>query len=145
MGGAGLPRLPGSGPLRGENRGNSRAVAHLAIDEGADLVVGSGPHVVRGMEVYAGRLIAYSLGNLVGYGGAFGVSGDLALSGILHVAIRPDGTLKSARLIPLRIGKDGIPRADSTASTLRRVGQLSRADFGRTAVRVEADGALLAP
>jgi hypothetical protein len=129
----------------GENRGNSRAVAHLAIDEGADLVVGSGPHVVRGMEVYQGRLIAYSLGNLVGYGGAFGVSGDLALSGILHVTIRPDGTLESGRLIPLRIGKDGIPRPDPAAGTLRRVRELSRADFGRAAVRVGSDGSLSTP
>lgn len=129
----------------GEDRGNSRAVAHLAVDEGADLVVGSGPHVVRGMEVYRDRLIAYSLGNLVGYGGAFQVSGDLALSGILHVTLRPGGTLDSARLIPLRIGTDGIPRPDRTGGTLRRVRDLSRVDFGRSAVRVGADGSLLAP
>lgn len=129
----------------GENRGNSRAVAHLAIDEGADLVVGSGPHVVRGMELYRGRLVAYSLGNLVGYGGAFQVSGDLALSGILQVRLHPDGTFDSARLVPLRIGSDGIPRPDRTAGTLRRVKELSRADFGRDAMRVEADGTLRAP
>ena len=129
----------------GEDRGNSRAVAHLAVDEGADLVVGSGPHVLRGMEVYRGRLVAYSLGNLVGYGGAFQVSGDLALSGILRVRLRPDGTLESARLIPLRIGADGIPRPDGTSAALRRVRELSRADFGRNAVRVEADGTLRPP
>ena len=51
----------------GENRGDSRAFAHAAIDAGADLVLGSGPHVLRGVELYRGRLIAYSLGNLAGW------------------------------------------------------------------------------
>ena len=48
----------------GENRGNSIAFTHAMVDAGADLVVGSGPHVLRGMEWYRGRLIAYSLGQL---------------------------------------------------------------------------------
>ena len=51
----------------GENRGNVRAFAHAVVDAGADLVAGHGPHVLRGMEWYRGRLIAYSLGNFAGY------------------------------------------------------------------------------
>src|SRR5690349_7011713 len=47
----------------GEYRGDSRHFARVAIDAGADLVLGSGPHVLRGLELYRGRLIAYSLGN----------------------------------------------------------------------------------
>ena len=46
----------------GEDRGNPEAFAHMAIDAGADLVIASGPHVVRGMEFYHRHLIAYSLG-----------------------------------------------------------------------------------
>jgi poly-gamma-glutamate capsule biosynthesis protein CapA/YwtB (metallophosphatase superfamily) len=42
------------------------AFAHRMIDEGASLVVGHGPHLLRGMEVYEGRPIFYSLGNFVG-------------------------------------------------------------------------------
>lgn len=38
-------------------------LARQAIDAGADLVVGSHPHVVQGWEVYNGRYIVYSLGN----------------------------------------------------------------------------------
>ena len=38
-------------------------MGHLAIDAGADLVVGSHPHVIQGWEVYQGRYIVYSLGN----------------------------------------------------------------------------------
>lgn len=40
-----------------------RNLAHLAIDAGADLVVGHHPHRLQGVEVYRGRPIAYSLGN----------------------------------------------------------------------------------
>ena len=50
----------------GEDRGNLREFTHVAVDAGADLVLGSGPHVLRGMERYRDRLIAYSLGNLAG-------------------------------------------------------------------------------
>ncbi len=38
-------------------------MAHLAIDYGADLVIGHHPHVLQGIEKYKGKYIAYSLGN----------------------------------------------------------------------------------
>lgn len=40
-----------------------KALAHLAIDQGADLVVGHHPHVLQGIEKYQGKNIVYSLGN----------------------------------------------------------------------------------
>jgi hypothetical protein len=40
--------------------------ARQMIDEGADLVVGHGPHLLRGMEIYKGKPIFYSLGNFIG-------------------------------------------------------------------------------
>ena len=39
--------------------------AHHMIDEGADVVVGHGPHLLRGMEMYKGKPIFYSLGNFI--------------------------------------------------------------------------------
>ena len=45
-----------------EPRGELRRWARAVIDAGADAVIGHGPHVLRGMEFYRGRLIAYSLG-----------------------------------------------------------------------------------
>lgn len=45
-----------------------QAIAHYAIDQGADLVIGNHPHVVQETETYHGKQIAYSLGNLV-FGG----------------------------------------------------------------------------
>lgn len=40
-----------------------KELAHIAIDEGAHLVLGHHPHVLQGIEVYKGRNIVYSLGN----------------------------------------------------------------------------------
>ncbi len=47
----------------GENRGNIDFSTKLAIDSGADLVLGHGPHVPRGIITYRNKLIAWSLGN----------------------------------------------------------------------------------
>jgi len=46
-----------------QKRGHLRRLAHFCIDRGADVVYGHGPHVVRAVEVYKNRFIAYSLGN----------------------------------------------------------------------------------
>jgi poly-gamma-glutamate capsule biosynthesis protein CapA/YwtB (metallophosphatase superfamily) len=39
--------------------------AHAAIDAGADIFVAHGPHVLRGIEIYKGKPIFYSLGNFI--------------------------------------------------------------------------------
>ena len=41
------------------------AIAHLAIDAGADLVIGNHPHRVQAVELYEGKLIAYAHGNFI--------------------------------------------------------------------------------
>jgi poly-gamma-glutamate synthesis protein (capsule biosynthesis protein) len=45
--------------------GDQQTLAHVAIDSGADLVVGCHPHVIQPSEVYKGKPIIYSLGNFV--------------------------------------------------------------------------------
>ncbi len=59
---------PGKETFAGEDRGDLMKFTHAMIDAGADVVFGHGPHVMRGMEFYKGRLIAYSLGNFAGSG-----------------------------------------------------------------------------
>lgn len=44
------------------------SLAHVAIDNGVDLVIGGHPHVLQGVEVYKDRYICYSMGNFV-FGG----------------------------------------------------------------------------
>ncbi|WP_376794725.1 CapA family protein [Thermogemmatispora sp.] len=42
-----------------------RALAHALIDAGADIIYGHSPHVVRGIEIYRGRPVLYSCGDLI--------------------------------------------------------------------------------
>ena len=126
----------------GEDRGNPEAFAHMAVDAGADLVIASGPHVVRGMEFYHRRLIAYSLGNFAGYAN-FGLGGLLSTSCILNVKLRSDGTFVSARIIPTELVDQGQPAPGGDAASV--IAQLSRDDFGSHAARVEAGGDISAP
>jgi hypothetical protein len=135
---------PGTEWFLGENRGNSIAFAHAVVSAGADLVVGSGPHVLRGMEWYRGRLIAYSLGNFVGYG-TLNTSGVTGVTGILQVTLGRDGAWVAGDLIPLTIAGSGIPRPDPVAAAHSLVRRLSRADFGRRAMSVSPAGVLRPP
>ena len=73
-------------------------------------MVGSGPHVLRGMEWYRGHLIAYSLGNFAGYK-VFSLGGPLSISGILRVTLRGNGAFDSATLVPTRMVGGGFPRS----------------------------------
>ena len=127
----------------GEARGNSRAFTHAAVDAGADLVVGSGPHVIRGVEWYHGRLIAYSTGNFAGYHN-FGLGGTLSLSAIFRVILRPNGTFVKGRWIPVRLVDPGLPQLDYSKASLHLVSRLSREDFGRTGARFRSDGMIRA-
>jgi poly-gamma-glutamate capsule biosynthesis protein CapA/YwtB (metallophosphatase superfamily) len=125
----------------GENRGNARAFAHAVVDAGADLVVGQGPRVLRGMEWYRGRLIAYSLGTFARYGHSQ-LGGPLSVSGVLRVTLRDDGRFETGILVPLRLTADGTPALDASERAHGAVRALSQADFGDRGVRVSRSGAL---
>jgi hypothetical protein len=125
----------------GENRGNLVAFAHAVVDAGADLVVGHGPHVLRGMEWYRGRLIAYSLGNFAGYK-VFSLDGPLSVSAILRLTLREDGRFESGILVPTELAGPGIPRLDPRERAHGIVRELSRLDFGRRGVAVAPSGVL---
>lgn len=136
--------LQGDETFLGEDRGNLRAFTHAAIDAGAQLVVGSGPHVVRGMEVYQGKLIAYSLGNFATYG-PFNLSGENGLSLILEAHILPDGTFLRGQVYPVRQEKPGGPRLDPANRIVPVLRSLSHADFGANGVVVGPRGELWLP
>ena len=121
----------GSQYFLGEDRGNVRAFAHAMVKAGADLVLGSGPHVIRGIERYRNRLIAYSLGNFAGWRN-FALGGNLSLSGLLTVRITKSGRILGGRWLPLRLVSPGVPAVDRSKQSLRLVRSLSASDFART-------------
>jgi hypothetical protein len=133
----------GSETYLGGARGDLRKFTRAVVDAGADLVLGHGPHVVRGMEVYKDRLIVYSLGNFAFY--RFPFNGPTALSLILETNIGPDGEFLGGRIHPLMQEGQNGPRPDKSSTVVNVVRQLSKEDFGATAVNVAADGTISAP
>jgi hypothetical protein len=125
----------------GEDRGNPEVFAHAAIDDGADLVIASGPHVLRGMQYYNGHLIAYSLGNFVGYQN-FSTSGSLDLSGILTVTLSSTGALTAGHFTSLVLSSVGQPSVDTGGASASFINQLSTSDFGAAAATIQPDGQL---
>jgi Bacterial capsule synthesis protein PGA_cap len=127
----------------GEDRGDARAFAHAVIDAGASIVLGSGPHVIRGVERYRGRLIAYSLGNFVGYHTLAG-GGVLDDSAILRATLAPGGRVLAARWIPI-ILVGGLPRPDRTGTSTKLVRTLSAQDFPTDHWNIRSDGVFRIP
>ena len=128
----------------GEDRGDLRKFTHAAIDAGAQVVVGSGPHVVRGMEIYQGKLIAYSLGNFATYG-PFNLSGENGISLILEAHLGVDGNFHGGRVYPVKQEKPGGPKLDPDMKIVPLLRELSTTDFGSSAVMVGVDGSLTLP
>ena len=123
----------------GERRGDPRAFAHAVMDAGADLVLGHGPHVMRGMEVYHGHLIVYSMGNFCTYG-QFHLAAETSLTAVFRIRLSKDGTFLDGRLVPGRQDGEGGPVTDASGQSIAVVKSLSVADFGASAPKIKADG-----
>lgn len=115
-----------------ENRGDSRRFARLAIDEGAAMVFGHGPHVLRGMEVYKDRLIAYSLGNFVGHK-QFNVMGSFGVSCVLEVTLDRKGIFVEGTIHPFVLSASGPTTVDPDRKAVALMQTLSQKDFPQSA------------
>ncbi len=125
----------------GEKRGNLPLFARAVIDAGADLVLGHGPHVLRGMEIYKDRLIAYSLGNFATYGW-FRLEAELGLTMILEANLAFDGRFVSGKIHAAKQEGWGVPVLDASGTAIKKVRSLSQADFPRTAPKFADDGTI---
>jgi hypothetical protein len=123
----------------GENRGNSVAFARAAVEGGASLVIGSGPHVLRAMEWNGGALVAHSLGNLVTYG-AFNHSGFNDHGALLCATLAADGSVRDAVLRSTEQRAPGYVRADPGNHGAHDVAELSGQDFPATGVEISPAG-----
>jgi hypothetical protein len=124
-----------------EDRGAPPVFAHAMIDAGADLVIGHGPHVLRALELYRGRLIAYSLGTFASYG-AINTRGVLGVTMILEVTLGPDGAFAGGRIRAVRQTPPGGPVLDPDGAAISAVRALSQQDIGAAAPRIADDGTL---
>jgi hypothetical protein len=137
---------PGNELFFGENRGDPIKFSHAVIDAGADVVVGHGPHVLRGMEFYKGKLIAYSLGNFAGGGKTLSGNGVLKYSAILHVSLTPEGEWVGGKVLSTYMNPAGVPTRDEDDERGRKmIADLSEDDFGDRAARIGDDGSITPP
>lgn len=128
----------------GENRGNVMKFSKAVIDAGADMVIGHGPHVLRALEIYKGKLIAYSLGNFLTYG-MFNIKGPNGLSGILKAKLDPmTGNFVGGEIITLRLLNRGLPEIDAGKEALKVLRNLTRDDINNANLAISDKGILSA-
>jgi len=123
----------------GEPRGDVVLFARGAVDAGADLVIGHGPHVVRGMERYNDRLIAYSLGNFATYYG-ISVAGIKGIAPILTATLDGDGRFIEGQIVSTVQIRPAGPSVDPQQRALNLIRGLSLEDFGEPGLAFLADG-----
>lgn len=123
----------------GEPRGDVVRFSRMVVDAGADLVIGHGPHVVRGMETYKGRLIAYSLGNFATYYG-ISVAGIKGLAPVLITTLDGEGRFIEGEIISTVQLRPAGPSIDETARALKLIRKLSGEDFDQRSLRFLPSG-----
>ncbi|MBR1733000.1 MAG: CapA family protein, partial [Alloprevotella sp.] len=141
--GARFKHLPnGTETFLGEDRGDLRRFARTCIDAGADLVYGHGPHVVRAIDLYKGKFIAYSLGNFcTPYG--ISVNGVNAYSPIIEVKIDGRGNFLEGQIHSLVQARGIGPRTDAANGPAREIKALTEADVPQAALSIGADGRIV--
>jgi poly-gamma-glutamate capsule biosynthesis protein CapA/YwtB (metallophosphatase superfamily) len=126
----------------GEPRGDVVYFARKMVDAGADLVLGHGPHVVRAMERYQDRIIAYSLGNFATYYG-ISVNGLNGVAPILQVTVDGTGRFIEGQIYSTVQVRPGGPQRDGSRHALHLIRSLSRQDFVTPGIRFLDNGRIL--
>jgi hypothetical protein len=125
----------------GEDRGNPVAFAHAAIDAGAWLVIGHGPHVLRAAEWRDSALVFYSLGNLVNYG-PFNLAEPRNSGVVVCATLDSAGAPVNVMVEPTTQVSEGMVRSDSARRARVLLDSLSGLDFPSTGATVDSTGAV---
>jgi hypothetical protein len=128
----------------GIDRGNAVAFARAAVDAGASLVVGHGPHVMRAAEWRGRALILYSLGNLLTFG-PFSVKEPMNRGAIACAVLDATGGVAGAELRSTMQRAPGIVRPDLSARAAVLVDSLGRLDFPHTRAELQPRAAIIRP
>jgi hypothetical protein len=111
-----------------EDRGNVYEFARVAIDAGADVLLGHGPHVTRAIDHYKGRFITYSMGNFCTYG-RFNLSGVSGMAPVFELKLTRNGEFVSGRVISTKQVGEGGPFVDPAHGALDQIKLLTRSDL----------------
>jgi hypothetical protein len=141
-GGEGADRthvVKGMEEFRGEQRGDLIAFSHAVIDAGADLVIGHGPHVPRALELYKGRLIAYSLGNFATWYG-ISINGVASYAPVLAVTLDEKGAFVTGHIHSNLQSRDKGVQPDPERRAYKLMRKMSAQDFPANGLKFESDG-----
>ena len=113
----------------GENRGNVFKFARMAVDAGADIIFGQGPHVTRAIELYKNKFISYSAGNFATYG-KFNLKVSSGIAPIFKITLDSKGNFIEGEIIPVRQTR-GVygPFIDENKSAVKEIISLNKSDF----------------
>ncbi len=129
--------------FKGENRGNVYEFAHNAIDAGADVVLGHGPHLTRAVECYKNRFITYSMGNFCTYN-KVSISGVCGIAPLLKLTLNKKGEFLGGHIIATRQTRQNGVERDTANRVIKRMQMLTRADFADSAgLVINNDGRLV--
>ena len=123
----------------GENRGNPYLFARQMIDEGADIILGHGPHVTRAIDIYKNKFIAYSLGNFATYG-RFNLRGPKGISPIVEIKFDGKGDFISGKITSIKLINRGIPVIDNKNSALKVIKDLVKEDLPNSTIKISDNG-----
>jgi poly-gamma-glutamate capsule biosynthesis protein CapA/YwtB (metallophosphatase superfamily) len=125
-----------------ENRGNPYEFARQMIDAGADIFWGHGPHVIRAIDLYKGKFIAYSLGNFATTTG-MSITGPAGLAPVVTIRTDRQGNFIDGRIhsfIQRGVSGERRPFADPTGACIREFKRLTEADIPEVGLIIHDDG-----
>lgn len=125
----------------GENRGNPYEFSRIAIDAGADVIFGHGPHVSRAIDLYKGRFIAYSMGNFATFG-RFNLKGPNGISPIISIIVDNQGRFISGKIIATRQLGQGGPVLDAQNKAIEEIKTLTESDIPECLLKIQKNGTI---
>ena len=125
----------------GENRGNVYKFARVAIDAGADIIFGHGPHVTRAIDIYKGRFIAYSLGNFCTYS-RFNLKGSNGFAPIIKLFVDKNGKFVEGKIFPVKQIGNGGAVIDLQGNVIKEIQSLTSVDIPESNLVIENDGSI---
>ncbi|MGZ5243395.1 MAG: CapA family protein [Bacteroidia bacterium] len=112
----------------GEDRGNVYKFARWAIDAGADIVLGHGPHVPRAVDIYKNKFIAYSMGNFCTYA-RFSLKAENSYAPLFKIYVDKKGNFLRADVMSyIQLGEGG-PVKDSKNRAYLKIRELTKQDI----------------
>jgi poly-gamma-glutamate capsule biosynthesis protein CapA/YwtB (metallophosphatase superfamily) len=123
----------------GENRGNVHRFARVAIDAGADVILGHGPHVSRAIDIYKDRFITYSMGNFCTYS-RFNLSGVSGIAPLYQLKLDMEGRFIEGNLVSIKQMGEGGPVIDESSRAYKEIEKLTKEDLPEAPIQFLGDG-----